>query len=78
MLQPARLEVRPRCRHECVQRPLTRQARRERRDGPAIGDVEVVGDDVAADRSLLDELGAARRRVDVRATGGCLCGAEAG
>ena len=44
-----------------------RQARRERGDGPAIGDVEVVGDDVAPDRGLLDELGAARRRVDVRA-----------
>ena len=39
----------------------------ERGDGRAIGDVEVVGDDVAPGRRLLDELGAARRRMDVRA-----------
>jgi hypothetical protein len=39
----------------------------ERADRRAIGDVEAVGHDVAPGRGLLDQLGAARRGVDVRA-----------
>ena len=39
----------------------------ERGDRRAIGDVEAVGDDVAPGGRLLDELGAARRRMHVRA-----------
>ena len=67
LLEAARLDVRPRGGDERVQRAVGGQALGERADRRAIGDVEAVGDDVAPGGRLLDELGSARRGVDVRA-----------
>ena len=67
LLEAAALDVGARRDDERVQRAVGGQALGQGADRRAIGDVEPMGDDVAPGGALLDQLGSARRGVDVGA-----------